>query len=100
MTSMSGATPSFSTAQPPSVVRKRKVGTVRVPPSTRGGVAGEAGEAAPGAGADQRPQAQLAEVVGEGVAARAGLAVDQGHLRAGVGEQRRRGRARRARFTK
>src|SRR6476661_5639516 len=38
MTSMSGETPSASTAHCPSGVRKRKVGTVRVPPSTSGGL--------------------------------------------------------------
>src|SRR5262249_45784728 len=37
-TSLSGAPPPFSPAPPPSLARKRKVGTVTVPPSTSGGL--------------------------------------------------------------
>src|SRR5205085_6357377 len=44
--------------------------------------AGEANEAAPGRRAEYATKAALAEVVGEGVAARAGIAIDEHRLRA------------------
>src|SRR5690606_8103210 len=49
------------------------------------GVAGDADESAPGAGADEFAEAGLLEVIGESIAARAGGAVDEHALGAVVG---------------
>ena len=91
-TSMSGATPSFSTAHSPSRSKKPPRGAVMQPPSISARHVPDAHQAAPGAGADQRADLAQPEHVGQQVAARAGGVVDDHHLgppEAGAGQGER-----------
>jgi hypothetical protein len=79
-TSMSGGTPSFSAIQPTPGSNTALHGEVMLAAVDHRVVRARTHQAAPGAGADERPDLLLAEDPGEVVAARAGQLVDEQHL--------------------